>query len=327
MKRRSLSMFLFALAAARGVPAGAQRSVKVHRVGILSIGADPADRNQWISFIDAMRKLGYEEGKNLVLLRGFGNGNFDLLDPIMREMMNKGVDLIILSGIREVRTARHATATIPIVMTQMPSDPVAEGLIQSLARPGGNVTGFMFLIPGMYQKYVEILVETLPRATRIATLTSPPNPPPLVQSELEAAARSKGVKLDIAHVKDADDLEPALTRLKKDGVGGLIVPLDGFMVRHRRELARALEKLRLPAIYASRAHVDAGGLMAYGTSASDLQRRGAEYVDRILKGANPAELPVQQPTRFELVVNLRAAKAIGLALPPTIMVRADEVLR
>ena len=327
MKRRDSLARLIVLAATLATPAGAQKLAKMHRVGIFSIGADPADPGAWPAFIEAMRKRGYEEGKNLMLVRAFGSGDFDRLDPLMRDLIEKRVEVIILSGIREVRSARQATTKVPIVMTQMPLDPVAEGLVQSLARPGGNITGFMFLVPGMYQKYVEILTEAVPSATRIASLTSPPNPPALVQAELEAAAKLRRVQLTIAQIKDPAEIEPTLTRLKNAGVAGLVVPLDGFMIRHRAVLARAIEKMRLPAIYAARSHVDAGGLMAYGTSTPELMRFSAEYVDRILKGANPADLPVQQPTRFELVVNLKAAKTIDLALPSTIMVRADEVLR
>ena len=325
MKRRDTLNALVAFAAALPRFARAQKPAKVHRVGIFSIGADPKNPSSWNPFVEAMRQLGYVEGKNLVLVRAFGNGNFELLDPLMRELLAKRVDVIVLSGIREVRTAHNATATLPIVMTSMNSDPVGEGLVQSLARPGGNVTGFMFLVPGIYQKYVEILTEAVPSATRIASLTSPPNPPPLVRAELEAAAKARRVHLTIAQVKDPADIRPILVRLKKEGIGGLVVPLDGFTIRHRAELARAAEHVGLPAIYASRVSVDAGGLMSYGASAPELQRAGAAYVDRILQGANPGELPVQQPTRFELVVNRKAAKAIGLTLPPTVMVRADVV--
>ena len=327
MNRRHTLIALFAAVAGRNKAVLAQKPSKVNRVGIFSIGADPANPSTWNPFVDAMREHGYVEGKNLVLVRAFGGGNFDLLDPLMRELIAKQVEVIILSGIRETHAARRATAAIPIVMTQMNADPVAEGLVQSLARPGGNVTGFMFLVPGIYQKYVEILTETIPSATRIASLTSPPNPPPLVRAELNAAAKIRRVQLTIAQVKEPAELEPTLAGLKKDGVGALVVPLDGFMIRHRQALARAVEKVRLPAIYAARSHVDAGGLMAYGTSTPELMRRGAEYVDRILKGANPAELPVQQPTRFELVLNLKAAKNIGITFPPTIMVRADETIQ
>ena len=327
MKRRDWLRASTALVVAAAAPASAQKSGKLHRVGILSIGTDPANPTAWDPFVDAMRKLGYEEGRNLTFVRAFGSGNFDRLEPLMRDLVDKRVDVVVLSGIREVQTARRATTTIPIVMTQMPSDPVAEGLVQSLARPGGNITGFMFLIPGIYQKYVELLTESVPSATRIATLTSPPNPPPLVRAELEAAAKSRRAHLTIVHVKELSEIEPALARLKKDGIGGLVVPLDGFTVRYRHELAQAAEKMKLPAIYADRRHIDAGGLMSYGTSTPDLMRAGAEYVDRILKGASPAELPIQRPTRFQLVVNLNAARALGLTLPSTIMVRADEVVR
>jgi putative ABC transport system substrate-binding protein len=309
------------------LPALAQAAPKarVYRVGIFSIGSDPARPVAWDPFVDAMRRLGYVEGKNLVLVRAHGNGNFDLLEALMRELLSKRVDIIVVSGLREAHAAKRATATIPIVITQMPSNPVAEGLVASLTRPGGNVTGFMFLVPGIYQTYVELLTEAVPSAVRIATITSPPNPTAVVREELLSAAKSRRVQLTLAHVNDPAAIAATLARLKQDGVGGLIVPLDEFTVRYRHEFVDAVEKVRLPAIYATRSHVDAGGLMSYGTTVSDLVIRGADYVDRILRGTSPGNLPVQQPTRLKLVVNLKAAKAVGLVLPSTIMARADEV--
>jgi putative ABC transport system substrate-binding protein len=327
LKRRAALAGLLAFGAAVPPLALAQKSAREYRVGIFSIGTDPARPVAWHPLVDTLHKHGYAEGKNLVLIRAHGGGNFDLVEPLLQDLLAQRPDVIVLSGLREVHAARKKTTTIPIVMTQMPSDPVAEGLVESLARPGGNVTGFMFLIPGIYQKYVELITESVPSATRIATITSPPHPSPLVREELQAAAKIRRVHLTIAQVKDPAEIEPTLARLKKEGVGAMVAPLDGFTIRYRQELARAAANVKLPVIYSTRTHVDAGGLMSYGTSIPDLMRRGAEYVDRILKGAKPAELPVQQPTRFELVLNLKAATALGITFPPTIMVRAEEVIR
>lgn len=185
MNRRDALGAILSLYAALPSIAQAPPKGKVHRVGIFSIGSDPARPVAWDPFVDAMRKLGYAEGKNLALVRAHGGGNFDLTESLVRELIEKRVDVIVVSGIREARAARQATATIPIVMTQMPSDPVAEGLVKSLARPGGNVTGFMMLVPGIYQKYVENLTEAVPSAKKIAALTSPPNPTSVVREELE----------------------------------------------------------------------------------------------------------------------------------------------
>jgi putative ABC transport system substrate-binding protein len=207
------------------------------------------------------------------------------------------------------------------------TDPVGEGLIKSLAHPGGNVTGFTLATPGLHQKFLELLVETVPTAKRIAAVGSAPNPTAQVRQELEQAGRILGIQVSIAQLAERSDIEPTLARLKRDGVSGLVVPLDGFINRHRHEFARSVERLRLPAIYSVREFVEAGGLMSYGPSWPDIRRRAAEYVDRILKGAKPADLPVQQPTRFELAVNIKSAKAIGLAFPPAIMVRAEHVVQ
>jgi putative ABC transport system substrate-binding protein len=324
MNRRD-SLNVLAAGLAFPLWARAQKPAKMHKVGILSTGTDPSRPVDWDPFVDAMRALGYIEGKNLVLIRAFAGGKTERLDSLVSDLVEKRVDVIVTTGMREIRALKPA-AGIPAIFTVV-TDPVAEGIVQSLARPGGNATGFTLTTSGLHQKYVELLTESVPSAARIAVIVSAPNPTPPMRDELEAAARIRRVDMIISRIKDGADIEPLLARLKKEGVGGLIAPLDGVTNRYRNELARAAEKVGLPAIYAVREYVLAGGLMSYGPSWPDIRRRAADYVDRILKGAKPADLPVQQPTRFELVLNLKAAKALGLTFPPTVLVRADELIQ
>ena len=298
---------------------------KMHRVGILSVGTDPDNPVVWDPFFEGMRALGYIEGKNVIYARAFANGNFDLLDSLVKEVIEQRVDVVVLTGGREIRGLLRAKTNIPAIMTAS-TDPVGEGLVASLARPGGNVTGFTLATPNLHQKFLELLTETIPNAKHIAAIASAPNPTPLVRDELESAAKILRVRISIVQLKERADIEPTLTRLKNEGVGGLIAPLDGLTNRYRHDLARAAEKARLPAIYAVREYVEAGGLMSYGPSWPDIRRGAADYVDRILKGAKASELPVQQPTRLELVLNLKTAKAIGITFPQTILVRADRII-
>jgi putative ABC transport system substrate-binding protein len=325
MKRRDTLGAFVALAALPRF-ARAQAPTRVYRVGVLSIGTDPASPVVWVPFFDGMRALGYFEGKNVEYVRAYGSGRWDLLKPLVTELIDRRVDVIVLTGAREVHGLLQSTSAIPAFMTAT-IDPVGEGLVASLARPGGNVTGFTLAVPGLHQKFLELLTETVPSVKRIAAIASAPNPVPQVRDELFHAAKILGVSLTIAQFKERADIEPVLARLKKEGVGGLVAPLDGFTNRYRHELAHAAEQLRLPAIYSVREYVEAGGLMSYGPSWPDVRRRAADYVDRILKGARAADLPVQQPTRFELVLNLKAAKAIGLSFPSTIMVRAEAIIQ
>jgi len=298
----------------------------MHRVGILSGGTDAANAGVWNPFFDGMRALGYIEGENVIYVRAFAGGKWELLDSLVKELIHQRVEVIVLTGGREVRGLQRAGTTIPAVMTAS-TDPVGEGLVISLARPGGNVTGFSLAIPGMHQKYLELLKEAVPGLKHVAAIASAPNPTAQVRDELDQAARILGVRVSIAQFKERTDIEPTLARLKNEGVNGLIAPIDGFTNRYRHELAAAAETLRLPGIYAVREYVEAGGLMSYGPRWAEVRQRAAEYVDRILKGAKAAELPIQQPTRFELVVNMRTAKALGIALPPTILVRVDDTIK
>jgi putative ABC transport system substrate-binding protein len=274
-----------------------------------------------------MRGLGYVEGKNLAVEGAFAAGQSERLPALLAELGRKGVDVIVTSGTRETLAAKQVTATTPIVMTYLPTDPVAAGRVASLARPGGNVTGLTLLTPGLSQKYAELLKEAVSGARRFAVVASPPNPIPADRQDMEAAAKTLGMSLTIAHVRSAGDLEPTIRRLKQERVDGIICPIDAVTLLHRRDIVRLAAMHRMPAIYGVRDYVEGGGLMAYGASLPHLRRRAAAYVDKILKGAKPADLPVEQPTKFELVINLKTAQALGLMLPPTLLFQADEVIR
>jgi putative ABC transport system substrate-binding protein len=325
MPRRAFMTAVAGGLLAAPLAAGAQPATKVYHVGILSIGSDPTWRIPWKPFTEAMSELGYVEGRNLVIRPAFADGSPERLPALVAELVRAKVDAIVTTGPRETVAAKRATALIPIVMTVVP-DPVAQGFVASLSRPGGNITGLTNFVPGLGQKYVELLRDVLPSATRFAVVASLPNPPPETWRGLEGAGRLLGITLSLARVSGPDDFDGALARAKRDGAAGFIATNDGVTWRHRQPLVQLALKHRLPAIYWAREYVEDGGLMTYSASVVDLRRRAAIHVDKILKGARPADLPVEQPTKFELVVNLRTAKALGLTISPSLLQRADEVI-
>jgi len=281
----------------------------------------------WQHLLEAMRTLNYVEGQNLVVKLGIAEGRPERLPGLVAELIQANVDVIVTTSTQETQAAKKATSIIPIVMTVAP-DPVEQGLVTSLARPGGNVTGLTTMAPGTSQKLIELLREAAPSAARFGVLrTGVRSPFPEIQRELEAAAQKVGITLSyIGGIKTPNDFDPVLARAKKDGVGGIIAPLGAFTYAHRKALAQAALKHRLPGIYWVRDFVEEGGLMSYGVSFAVVGRRAAYFVDRILKGAKPADLPVEQPTQFELVINLKTAKALGLKIPQSLLLRADQVI-
>jgi putative tryptophan/tyrosine transport system substrate-binding protein len=266
------------------------------------------------------------EGRNLIVRRAFAEGNEDRLPSLVADLVQAKVDVVVTTSTLETMAAKQATSTIPIVMTVAP-DPVEQGLVASLAHPGGNVTGLTSMAPGTSQKLVELLREAAPSASRFAVVASPKGPFPEIRRELQTASHQVGVALSFIGINGVDNLEPALVRAKKDGAGAIIAPLNAFTYRYREKLVQLALKHQLPGIYWVRDYVEAGGLMSYGTNFGDVGRRAAYFVDKILKGARPADLPVEQPTKFELVVNLRTAKALGLTIPQSLLVRADEIIQ
>lgn len=325
MRRRlPIAVALVLLALWAPVSAVAQ---KVTRVGLMSVGSDPSrPQPQWIAFLEGLRALGHVEGQNLVIERRFAAGKPEKLTDFAADLVQRKVDVIVVTGPREVQAAHRATKTIPIV-TIVLSDPVGTGVAASLARPGGNVTGLTFNDEGVAGKYVELLGEAVPSATRMALLASRPQLP-TVEKELFEAARARNVVLlPIAPVKGPDDFDGFFMRAKRDRVGGVIVTSDGVTNATRQRVVEVAMKHRMPVIYPVREFVELGGLMAYGPSFADLFRRAATFVDKIVRGARPGDLPMEQPTKFELVVNLKTARALGLSLSPILLARADEVLQ
>jgi len=305
--------------------AGAQRAGKVYRVGIVSIASDPKQPRAWRPFLDAMRDLGYVEGHNLTVERAFANGRAEDLPGLVKELVRSGVEVVVTTGTRETVAAKQATSTTPIVMLVVP-DPVGQGFVKTLARPGGTVTGLTNLVPGLVQKYVELLREMVPTASRLAVIANPPNPVPENRRELEAAAKAFGIVLSIIPVNGPNDFDEVLARAKSEGVGAILATPDAVTFLHRRRLVEAALRYRLPGIYWTREYVEEGGLMTYSADLAELRRRAATYVDKILKGAKPADLPVEQPTKFELVINRKTAKALGLTIPQSVLVRADQII-
>jgi ABC-type uncharacterized transport system substrate-binding protein len=280
-------------------------------VGLLSVGGSPTTwRVGFRPFIEAMRDLNYVEGRNLVIRPAFADGKAERLPALVTELLSGKVDVIVTTANRETAAVKRATSSIPIVAWLL-SDPVTEGLVASLARPGGNITGLTGFVPGLSQKYVELRREVVPSAQRFTVITSPVNPSPEIRRELEAAGRALGVTVSVAHVSGSgpDTFDSVLARAKKDGAAGIIATPDGMTFLHRRTLVQGALNHRLPGIYWSRDYVEAGGLMAYSANIDDLRRRVATHVDKILRGAIPADLPVEQPTQFETVINLKIAKA------------------
>jgi putative ABC transport system substrate-binding protein len=279
------------------------------------------------AFLQGLRELGYFEGKNIVIERRYAEGKVDRLPALAAEFVSLKVDVIISSGPTATRPAKSATATIPIVMT-FDDDPVGSGFVASLARPGGNITGLSTLSPEISGKQLELLKEVLPKLGRAAVIgTSTRQGTEQTLKEMEPAAGAFGVKLQYLDVQDPKDIESVFRAASKGRADAVLVLQSPVFNSQRAQIAELAVKSRLPAAYPRREFVEAGGLMSYGVSQTDLDRRAAGYVDKILKGAKPADLPVEQPTKFELVINLKAAKQIGLTIPPNVLARADRVIR
>jgi putative tryptophan/tyrosine transport system substrate-binding protein len=328
---RKLSIFIFLTVILASVLfAEAQQPKKVPRIGYLS-ATDPASDSTRIEPIRlALRELGYMEGQNIAIEYRYAEGKFDRAPELAAELVRLKVDLIVVSGGDPwIRAAKSATKTIPIVMVGGGIDPVKAGLVESLARPGGNVTGITILSRELGGKRLELLKEAVPKVARIAVLYDPALPGSVLDVEevLPVAARALRLAIQPWEVRDADGFERVFAALNKERPDGLYVHGGPLMVANGKRIAGFALKSRLPSMYFRREFVDAGGLMSYGADLSDSYRRVAYYVDRILKGAKPADLPVEQPIKFELIINLKAAKQIGLTIPPNVLVRADKVIR
>jgi putative ABC transport system substrate-binding protein len=308
--------------------AHAQPAGKVYRIGYLSAGSSPGNPRLIEAFRQGLLELAWVEGQNIVTEYRWAEGRFERLPDLAAELVRLKVDLIVAAPSPPALAAKNATETIPIVFMGVP-DPVGLGLVASLARPGGNVTGLTYSVGfNIFGKDLELLKEAVPRARRVAVLSNPASPSqPLTLSEIRAAAQSLGVQLLLLEARGPGDFDGAFAAMAKERVGGVFVMTDPAFISHRARLADLAARNRLPSIFTQREDAEAGALMSYGPSLSDLWRRAATYVNKILKGARSADLPVEQPTKFELVINLKTARAIGLTLPQSLVQRADEVIR
>jgi putative tryptophan/tyrosine transport system substrate-binding protein len=308
------------------LPADAQQPGKV-QIGFLSANSRAPMSARYAAFRQGLRELGYVEGKNIVIESRYAEGKLDSLPALAAELVRLKVDVIVTEGTTATRFAKEATSSIPIVMAQDP-DPVGTGFVASLAQPGGNITGLSNLRPELSGKRLELMKEIVPRLARLSVLgtsTVPGNAQSL--KEMELAASAFGVQLQYLDVLGPKEIETVFPAASKGRADAVLVLGSPFLLSHRTQVVALALKSRLPVIYYSTEFVDDGGLMSYGVNINDLFRRAATYVDKISKGRKPADLPVEQPTKFDLVINLKTAKQIGLTIPPNVLARADKVIR
>jgi putative ABC transport system substrate-binding protein len=306
--------------------AEAQPAAKIPRIGYLGANSPSANVERIEAFRKGLLELGYVEGKSIIIEWRSAEGTLDRLPALAAELVRLKVDVIVTGGSPTTRAAKEATVTIPIVMAQ-DGDPVGNGFVASLARPGGNITGLSSLFSELVGKRLELLKEIIPRLSHVAVLGTSTNPANTLQlKETELAAGVFGVKVQYLDVLDPKDIETAFRAASNARVDAVLVLVSVVFNSQRTQIAELAVKNRLPVIYGQQEFVNAGGLMTYNVSTTDLWRRSAAYVDKILKGRKPADLPVEQPTKFEFIINLRAAKQIGLTIPPSVLARADQVI-
>ena len=312
---------------ALGSPGEAQQPKKVPRIEFLSASTSSSYSDRIKSFQQGLREHGYENGKNIILEYKFAEGNADRLRELASELVNLKVDVIVTAGPEVTRAAKQATSTIATVMAQ-DNDPVGNGFVASLARPGGNITGFSQMAPEIVGKQMELLKESIPRLSRVAILGNLSRPGTQQElKNLEVVARELKLQLNVFDVPIAIDIETAFRNARNERDGAVLGLTNAALFSQRTRVAELALKNHLPLIYGSHEWAEAGALMSYGTNFEDLYRRVATYVDKILKGAKPAELPVEQPTKFEFVINLRTAKEMGFTIPQAVLYRADRVIR
>jgi putative ABC transport system substrate-binding protein len=318
----TLSTLLFALCSA----AAAQQPAGIPRIGILSAAPGSVFPARVEAFRLRLRELGYVEGKSIVIEYRYGEGKRERLPDLVAELVQLKVDVIVTIGPGATLAAKKASGTIPIVFAGA-SDPVGTGIVSSLARPGGNITGLSLMAPDLDGKRLELLKEAVPKVARVAFLWRGGSRGNLPLTDMEAAAKALELKLISLEVRSLDDFETAFARAKREGAQALITTTGALINTQQRRVLDFAAKNRLPAIYHYSEFVEAGGLMSYAPDNTDVWRRAADFVDKILKGAKPADIPVEQPNKFELVVNLKAAKEIGLTIPPNVLARVDRVIK
>jgi putative tryptophan/tyrosine transport system substrate-binding protein len=323
MRRREF-ITLLGGAAAWPLTARAQQVGKLYRIGVLETIAADQNAANLNALRDGMRALGYIEGQNLVIEYRSADGRGERFPELAMDLLRLKVDVIVTRGTPAVLAAKHATTSVPVVAAAM-GEPLM--VVSSLAHPGGNITGLSAYTTDLELKRIEVLKEMVPSATRIAWLTDMGNPiyPPQWR-ETQTAMQILGVQPQLLDVRKSEDIAPAFDAASRQHADGLMVGIDALTQKSRKLIAELALKHRIPTIYASKEFVEAGGLMSYGPSYPDLYRRAASYIDKILKGEKPSDLPIEQPTKFEMIINLKTAKALGLTVPPTLLTRADEVI-
>src|SRR5689334_22076775 len=328
LRNTALASILFAGALLAVVTAEAQQPEKVPRIGILIAASTSFYSARVEALRQRLRELGYVEGKNIVIDYRFAEGKLERLPDLAAELVRLKVDVIVTAPTQAALAAKKASATIPIVFTDVAGDPAGIGLVSSLGRPGGNITGLNVIAADLDGKRLELLKESFPKVARVALLwQSGGSRGNLTLTKMEAAAKALGLKLQSLPVRSLDDFEGAFARAKRDGAQALITTPNPVINTQHRQVLDFAAKNRLPAMYQTSEWVEAGGLMSYAPNFTDLWRRAADFVDKILKGAKPADLPVEQPTKFEFLVNLKTAKQIGLTIPPDVLARADRVIK
>ena len=327
MKSKSLFWLLMTVLLITAHAIEAQQPTKIPRIGYLSGPSPSTSPDRIEAFRHGLRELGYVEGKDIFIESRYAEGKFDRLPALAAELVRLKVDIIVTAGPQATRPAKQATSTIPIVMAQDP-DAVGNGFVASLARPGGNITGLATFAPELSGKQLELLKETVPKLSRVAvfgTSTNPGNAQNLREAEL--AAKAFGVKLQYLDVLSPKDIETAFRAASKGRADAILLLPGPVLNLQRAQIVGLAVKRRLPAIYPQTEYTEVGGLMYYGANTPDLYLRAATFVDKILKGAKPADLPVEQPKKFEFIINLKAAKQIGVTIPPNVLLRADKVIK
>jgi putative ABC transport system substrate-binding protein len=326
MRNFFIGFALSAMLLAPWFSASAQQPKKMARIGWLTIGPQSMIPERYNAFRQGLRDLGYIEGENIVIERTNAGGKLDRLPDAAAELVRLKVDVIVTTGSTAVFAAKQATSTIPIVMTT--GDPLATGIITSLARPGGNITGLTNVAIELTGKRLELLKEAVPKLTRVGVLLNPADPSSAGSlKETKVAAQELGIQVHSLEVRSPGDFDTAIKTASGGRVNALIILQNALINAHRAPVIELATKNRLPTMFGEAAQVEAGGLMSYAPNSADLFRRAATYVDKILKGIKPADLPVEQPMKFEFIINLKAAKQIGLTIPPDVLARADKVIR
>jgi len=319
-----LAMFLIAAGTAEGIPA--QQSTGPRHIGVIAPN-NSAESEGAQAFRDGLRNVGYAEGRNIVIDWWYGNGNYNQLDNAIASFVERKVDVIVVESTVAALATKRATSTIPIVMALI-ADPVGSGLVATLAQPGGNITGLSMMTTHLSGKRLELLKEAMPRVTRVAVLWNPSTPwHPRALEDLKRAAPSLAIELTLHGARNAEEIAAAILAASRAHAEALYVIEDGPFWAHRMILLKAASDRRLPVIGAQSRFAESGALLSYGVEVGNLWRQSAQYVDRILKGEKPGDLPIQQPTTFDLVVNLKTAKTLDITVPPSVLARADRVIR